>query len=260
MMHFLMVLSMKKYIPIILCLFTILSVFSIPLLFSIQKNHTISKQKSSSPVTESSISSEPKIPEEFAVLSGKTIVIDPGHGGPDPGKVGINQSLEKEINLSISLKIKELLEQYGVTVTITRTKDQSLGEENASNQKRADMLKRIEIINQSNADIAISIHQNSFQQESSKGAQVFYHVSSEQGHILAEKLQEALITYADPENHRAAKSNDSYYLLKKSTCPLVIVECGFLSNSVEAERLCSNDYQDTLSQAIIYGIAAYFTN
>lgn len=248
---------MKKYLPIVFCLLAIASVLSIPLFSSLQKKHTVSKSKSPL-VTQSAISSEPEIPEEFAVLSEKTIVIDPGHGGPDPGKVGINQALEKEINLSISLKIKELLETYGTNVVITRIEDRSLGEDSAPNQKRADMLKRVEIINNSNADIAVSIHQNSFQQESSKGAQVFYHVSSERGYLLAEKLQEALITYADPENHRAAKSNDSYYLLKKSTCPLVIVECGFLSNSIEAEKLCSNDYQDTISQAIINGIASYF--
>lgn len=257
-----MVLFMKKYFPIACCLLAVVSVIAVPIILSFQhssKEHTLSNPNSISPTTESSISSEQQIPEEFAVLSGHTIVIDPGHGGPDPGKVGINQALEKEINLSISLKLKKLLETYHVNTIITREEDRCLGE-NASNQKRADMLKRVEIINHSNADIAISIHQNSFQQESSKGAQVFYHVSSEQGHLLAEALQEALISFADPENHRVAKSNDSYYLLKKSTCPLVIVECGFLSNSAEAEKLCNDDYQDTLAQAIIQGIAAYFTN
>lgn len=256
-----MVFIMKKRFPIICYLFIAILIIAIPIVFSIQKNSKkISDPKADNLVTKSAISSKPKIPEEFAILSDKNIVIDPGHGGPDPGKVGINQALEKDINLSISLKIKELLESYQANVTITRTEDQCLGDENTSNRKRADMLKRIEIINGSNADLAISIHQNSFQQESSKGAQVFYHVSSEQGHLLADTLQKALIDFADPENHRIAKSNDSYYLLKKSTCPLVIVECGFLSNSIEAEKLCSNDYQDTLSQAIVKGIAAYFMN
>lgn len=256
-----MVLPMKKYLPAICCLFAALALISIPVISSVhKKTSSLSDSKTGSPVTGSSVSTKSEIQEEFSVLSGKIIVIDPGHGGPDPGKVGINQALEKDINLSISLKLKSLLESYGVNVIITRTEDLCLGDENSSNKKRADMLKRVEIINSSNADIAISIHQNSFQQESSKGAQVFYHASSEQGKQLANLLQKSLISNADPENHRAAKSNDSYYLLKKSTCPLVIVECGFLSNSVEAEKLCTDDYQDILSQAMVTGIAEYFTN
>lgn len=256
-----MVLPMKKYLPVICCLFAVLALISIPVISLVHKKNFHSSGTETSPiVTKSAITAETEIPEKFSVLSGKTIVIDPGHGGPDPGKVGINQSLEKDINLSISLKLKSLLESCGANVIITRTEDLCLGDENAPNKKRADMLKRVEIINSSKADLAISIHQNSFQQESSKGAQVFYHTSSEQGQHLADLLQKSLISNADPENHRTSKSNDSYYLLKKSTCPLVIVECGFLSNSVEAEKLCTDEYQNILSQAIVTGIAEYFTN
>jgi N-acetylmuramoyl-L-alanine amidase len=236
-------------------------------LFSLQKKSLSSDAtKSGSSVTNSAITSDSALVpesgalEELSSLSGKTIVIDAGHGGPDPGKVGINQALEKDVNLSISMKIKELLESCQADVVMTRTEDACLGENNASGNKRIDMQKRIEIINSSDADLAVSIHQNSFEQESSKGAQVFYHVSSNEGQRLAEALQDSLITLADPENHRSAKANDSYYLLKKSTCPLVIVECGFLSNPDEAGKLCTGEYQNILSEAVAKGIACYLNN
>ncbi len=248
---------MKKHLPFLCCLIAAFAIFSVPVISSLHKNSgTISKNPGNA-ATDSSIETEPEIPEEFACLSGKHIVIDPGHGGPDPGKVGINQALEKDINLSISLKLKTLLESYYASVAITRSEDRSLADESASHAKQSDLTNRIKIINDARTDIAISIHQNSFQQESSHGAQVFYHTSSEQGKLLADSLQTALIS-VDPENHRCAKANDSYYLLKKSTCPLVIVECGFLSNQAEAEKLCTDAYQDALSNAIVSGIAAYF--
>lgn len=251
---------MKTYLPIIACLLAAAAILSIPVISSIKNNSSDADTETGTAVTNSAISAENEIPEEFLVLSGKTIVIDAGHGGADPGKVGINQALEKDINLSIALKLQELLKRYQADIIMTRTEDRALGDEQASNQKQADLTRRIEIIRDAAPSIAVSIHQNSFQEESSKGAQVFYYTASEEGAVLANILQKALIDFADPENHRAAKANDSYYLLKKSTCPLVIVECGFLSNSSEAEKLCSDNYQDTLSLAIVKGIAAYFTN
>lgn len=248
---------MKKYLPAICCILAVSALLSVPVISSLQKKTGTLPKTSHNAASNASIQEEPEIPEEFACLSGKHIVIDPGHGGPDPGKVGINQALEKDINLSVSLKLKALLESYQAVVITTRSEDRCLADEQASHTKQSDLTKRVEIINAPETDIAVSIHQNSFQQESSKGAQVFYHTSSEQGKRLADSLQSSLIT-ADPENHRCAKANDSYYLLKKSTCPLVIVECGFLSNLAEAEKLCTDEYQNILSQAIVSGIAAYF--
>lgn len=185
------------------------------------------------------------------------IVIDPGHGGFDPGKVGINQALEKDINLKISLYLKEQLEREHFTVILTRTEDVGLYDESDSNKKRSDMKKRVDIINQSDADLAISIHQNSFQEQTSKGAQVFYHTQSEEGKKLAEIIQAKLKENIHDGNHRMAKSNDSYYMLKNTSCPLVIVECGFLSNSTEAEKLCTEEYQEQLALAIHMGILQY---
>jgi N-acetylmuramoyl-L-alanine amidase len=189
-----------------------------------------------------------------------TVVIDAGHGGFDPGKIGINNALEKEINLSIAYKLKSLLEQNDIQVIMTRKDDNGLYEEKSRYKKSVDMRKRVEIINSSDAIIAISIHQNSFTQESSRGAQVFYYQKSSEGKILAEILQEGIKRSLKDGNHRLAKSNGSYYMLKQTKCPLVIVECGFLSNWKEAKLLNNEAYQDKMAWAIHLGILEYINS
>ena len=186
-----------------------------------------------------------------------TVAIDAGHGGFDPGKVGINNSLEKNINLSIAYKLKNYLEQNDISVLMTRKEDKGLYKESDRNRKLADMQKRVTIINSSKALIAISIHQNSFTQENVKGAQVFYYQNSVEGKKLAEILQESLNTSLDNGKDRVAKSNSSYYLLIHTDRPLVIVECGFLSNREEANRLCDDLYQEKIALAINTGVIEY---
>ncbi|WP_271713832.1 N-acetylmuramoyl-L-alanine amidase CwlD [Anaeromicropila herbilytica] len=186
-----------------------------------------------------------------------TVYLDAGHGGFDPGKVGVNQALEKDINLSITLKLKAFLEQNGINVIMTREDDRGLYQESDTNKKMADLKKRVELINESDAVIAVSIHQNSFPQENVKGAQVFYHQLSAEGKELAEILQEQIKQSIADGNKRVAKPNDSYYMLKKSRCPLVIVECGFLSNYTEASLLCDEGYQTKMAWAIQTGIMSY---
>lgn len=188
----------------------------------------------------------------------KVIVIDPGHGGYDPGKIGINGELEKDINLEISLKLKELLEKQGFTVIMTRTTDESLCSEDVKSKKASDMAKRIEIVNEANPELMISIHQNSYTSESVKGAQVFYYSGSEEGKRFAEELQEIIKVRVDENNKRMAKENDSYYVLLRVKCPAVIVECGFLSNWEEATKLCDDVYQEKMASAICDGIVNYF--
>lgn len=188
------------------------------------------------------------------------VVIDAGHGGFDPGKVGIGGELEKEINLSITLKLKKFLELNDCEVILTRETEDGLYSASDNNKKQADMRKRIEIIHEAKPDIAISIHQNSFTQESSKGAQVFYHVKSSQGKKLAEIIQEQLKITLNDGNHRLAKSNDTYYMLKKSECPLVIVECGFLSNRLESQLLKDETYQEKVAWGIHLGVLNYLNN
>ena len=185
------------------------------------------------------------------------IVIDPGHGGFDPGKVGVNDALEKDINLSIAFKLKNVLEEKGYEVILTRTQDVSLNAANDKNKKSADMKERVRIINEAKPVVAISIHQNSYPQESVKGAQVFYHQQSEQGKKLAESIQEQMKQTINDGNHRMAKANDSYYMLKKTECPIVIVECGFLSNQQEAALLLEEAYQEKIAWGILTGIQEY---
>ena len=185
------------------------------------------------------------------------VVIDAGHGGDDPGKVGINGADEKQVNLRISMLVKEYLEAADVKVVMTRETEDGLYDAGASNKKVQDMKRRIEIIEKPAPDITVSIHQNSYPEEYVHGAQVFYYESSASGKKLADCLQRQLVEKADPENKRQIKANNSYYLLRKTPVPIVIVECGFLSNREEAEKLCSDEYQKRVAWAIHLGILQY---
>ena len=185
------------------------------------------------------------------------VVLDPGHGGRDPGKVGAQGEQEKDINLAISLKVKERLEKDGMEVVMTREKDVMLADEDASNKKLEDLNNRIRIINERQPAVAVSIHQNSYSDPGVKGAQVFYYEDSVEGKRLAECLQNALIEQVDPENHRQAKGNTTYYLLKRTDAPLVICECGFLSNPEEAELLTEKEYQEKVTDAVVSGVLEY---
>lgn len=186
-----------------------------------------------------------------------TVVIDAGHGGFDSGKVGVDGTLEKEVNLSIAKKLEKLLRQADVQVIMIRSDDRGLYEETSDNKKRQDMTNRVELINEANADCVVSIHQNSYPEESVDGAQVFYYTGSRDGESLAALIQQSLISRADPSNHRIQKSNNSYYLLKNAASPMVIVECGFLSNRNESKKLVDDAYQQKLAWAIHMGILQY---
>ena len=184
------------------------------------------------------------------------VVIDAGHGGNDPGKVGINDALEKDINLQIAHLLKKFLEMNDIEVVMTREADAGLYDESASNKKVQDMKRRMEIIEKAEPVLVVSIHQNSYHEEYVKGAQVFYYSTGEKSRQLAEIIQEQLRTL-DTENKRQAKGNDSYYLLKKTVRPIVIVECGFLSNRSEAEMLITPLYQERVAFQIHMGIMKY---
>lgn len=184
-----------------------------------------------------------------------TVVLDAGHGGWDPGKTGTKGKNEKELNLAVVEKLAEYLEMGGAEVILTRENDDALGE-----GKRTDMAERKRIANESGADILVSIHQNAFPSAKAKGAQVFYHNSSENGKILAEYVQENLRSRVDGSNHRQAKENKDYYILRTTEIPAVIVECGFLSNAEEESMLNDAGYQEKLAWAIYCGILDYFEN
>ena len=173
------------------------------------------------------------------------VVVDAGHGGTDPGKVGVDGSLEKDINLAVA------------EVIMTRETDTGLYSETDSRKKMADMKKRCEIIEESGADLVVSIHQNSYHEESVSGGQVFYYRDSSKGKALAEILQDRFDYVLGDQNRRLPKANANYYLLLRVKCPIVIVECGFLSNRKEAALLNSGEYQDKLAYTIHMGIMEY---
>ena len=186
-----------------------------------------------------------------------TVVIDPGHGGFDPGKVGCDGTLEKDVNLAIALQLKAILEKEKVTVLLTREEDKPVGEEGVEISKKQDMSSRVELINNSEADLAVSIHQNSFTNEKSKGAQVFYHTDSVEGATLAKMIQEEIKAILKDNNQRMEKADNTYYMLKKTSCPLVIVECGFLSNYEETALLKEESYQKKIAEGIAGGVMKY---
>ncbi len=163
------------------------------------------------------------------------------------------------MNLAISLKCKEILEQNDCQVILTRDSDRGLYEENEPNKKIADLRARCQIIDESDADITISIHQNSFTTESSKGAQVFYQTTSTEGKRLADILQGQLIASLDVGNRRMAKANSDYYMLKNTKGTMVIVECGFLSNPQEAQLLVQETYQRRVAWAVALGALQYLS-
>lgn len=190
------------------------------------------------------------------VKEGKTtVVIDSGHGGNDPGKIGVNDALEKDINLKIAKLVQEQLEERGIRVVMTRTDDSNLAEESDQNKKIQDMKARVNLINDEAPNLVVSIHQNSYHDENVHGAQVFYYSHSKEGETAANIMQKALQT-VDPDNDRQAKAEDSYYLLKRTEAPTIIVECGFLSNWEEADKLITDEYQKELAEAIVQGIEA----
>ena len=186
------------------------------------------------------------------------IILDAGHGGIDPGKVGVNNALEKDINLSIVFKLKELLEKEGFTVYLTRDSDSLLAAPNSSSQKKDDMIARIQMVEDLQPFFTVSIHQNSFPDPSVNGPQVFYYKDSVESATMAQVIQDILNTQLEPAKKRAPQANTNYYLLTRTPTPTVIVECGFLSNPTEADLLIQEDYQNRVAYSIFSGILAYY--
>lgn len=191
-----------------------------------------------------------------SIKNNTVIVIDVGHGGNDPGKVSANGIQEKDINLQIALYLKDYLIAQDYTVFLTRETDRGLYDENVSNKKTSDLNNRIRFFKEKNAACVVSIHQNSYPDTIQHGAQTFYFTGSNDGKSLAETIQNSLLKI-DDTNTRMAKSSDSYYLLKHSNVPSVIVECGFLSNPEETSRLTDSNYQKQLAYSICLGICNY---
>ena len=188
------------------------------------------------------------------------IVIDAGHGGEDSGAVA-NGIMEKNINLSIALKLRDMLRASGCQVVMTRESDVSIGDASAATtreQKVSDLKNRVKIINDGTNRILVSIHQNKFEQSQYFGTQMFYSKNHAQSRELAEELRKSVTGMLQPDNQRELKPADSnIYILNQAKVPAVIVECGFLSNEQEAKKLADSDYQQKMAFSVFCGIMGY---
>lgn len=202
------------------------------------------------------------LPVSYLPISNKIIAIDPGHGGIDPGAVGISGTKEDEINLKIALKLKRLIEQSGGIVVMTREKDIGLYSDKAKTlreMKTEDLHKRKEIIEMSESELFISIHLNSFIRSEYYGAQTFYKEGSEEGERLALIIQKELRNILDKDNTREPQKRNDVFVLNEINVPSVLVECGFLSNKREEELLKDEIYQEKIAWSIYIGIMNYFS-
>ncbi len=191
----------------------------------------------------------------------QTVIVDAGHGGEDGGAVALSGILEKQINLSISEKLEAILNLCGVNTDMTRRSDISLSTESEKTirkRKIADTKRRVEKVVNTPGAVLISVHQNSFPQDNCSGAQVFFSRNNSYSKGLAERIQATLKNGIDNGNRRVAKENDkTIYLLENVTCPAVLVECGFLSNTKEALLLKEDTYQTKLAACIAAGFLSY---
>ena len=189
-------------------------------------------------------------------VAGKIVIVDPGHGGFDPGKPGIKGEDEKHLNLKIAILLRDYLESAGAIVIMTRTTDDDVDGMDGVKHKSKDMVERKKLAE--GGDVLVSIHQNSFTQSSVHGAQTFFNAKSEHGKQLAQHIQSQIKRYVDTTNRREAKSNTNYYVLKATEIPAVIIECGFLTNPEEEEKLNHPVYQEKMALGIYLGIVKYF--
>ena len=199
----------------------------------------------------------------YMPITNKVILLDAGHGGIDPGATNEDKSiLEKDINLQITLKLRELLESSGCLVLLTREEDTSLYEEEAgktTRQKYNENLKnRRKMIEESGVDAFVSIHLNKFEQSKYYGAQTFYPEGQNDSKVLSQFIQDELKRVVDKTNQRKIKPSKDIYLLKENKIPSVLIECGFLSNEKESKLLNDEKYQEKVAWAIYAGIQKYF--
>lgn len=194
-------------------------------------------------------------------VSNHTIILDAGHGNPDGGAVGKDGSVESNLNLDIVLKLQNLLESSNCNVILTRSDENGIYETDSNTireKKISDMKKRVEIANNSNAELFLSIHMNKLEQSQYSGYQTFFKNKDDVSKIIAGNIQASLNNFLKKEKSREIKSISGIYLTKKVKIPLVIVECGFLSNAEENKLLQTDTYQDELAWSIYIGIMDYF--
>ena len=190
----------------------------------------------------------------------RVIIIDAGHGGEDSGAIGIGEKYEKDLNLQIAFTLGAELEKRGFAVVYTRTEDKMLylPEENIKGiRKLSDLKNRIKIAQAYPEALFISIHMNSYSSDKYSGLQAYYKPNDEESRILANYIQSGVVKDVQPDNNRVIKSGDGLYLLENCENTSVIVECGFMSNAEELQKLCEKEYQKQLSFSIACAIIEY---
>ena len=189
------------------------------------------------------------------------ILIDPGHGGMDGGASAADGTLEKDINLAIALPLADMLRFFGYPVEMTRDTDCSIhdpGLSTVKEQKVSDLKNRLEMVNGSR--LTISIHENQFSQTQYSGAQIFDGSGSAESALLADSVREAVVGLLQPDNTRELKKGSKdIYLLHNAKTPIILVECGFLSNTAELQKLKDPSYQQSMAYAIACGLLRYET-
>ncbi len=189
------------------------------------------------------------------------IIVDAGHGSPDGGAIGVGGTLEKDINLKIALKLSEVLEAKGYIPIMTRTGDKAIYDDESGSlreKKRSDMQNRLNIMKNSGASLFISIHMNSFQDESVRGLHIFYSGNHENIKPLAENIQKKISEITGAEAHTVTTADKRLFLMKNPPVPAILAECGFISNKEEEMKLNDSDYQSRLAWAIADSIDDYF--
>lgn len=190
--------------------------------------------------------------------NGIKIVLDAGHGGRDGGSVGVNGTIEKEINLKYTLALKEKLVEAGYLVELTRKTDDGLYSKLATNKKISDMNARMKIIRKAKPNLVVSIHMNSFSDSTVCGANTYYKMDDEASKNCANLIQGCLNSYCGAKN-TLGKTGD-YFVLNCSYYTSVLIECGFLSNAEEEKKLNSDEYKNKMIDAVYSGILLYFGN
>lgn len=196
-------------------------------------------------------------------VSNHVLILDAGHGNPDGGATGADGSIESNLNLDIVLKLQKLLESSNCTVILTRSDENGIYEtdcETIRQKKVSDMKKRVDIANNSNSEMFISIHMNKLEQTQYSGWQTFYKNQDENSKKIAQNIQLSLNNFLEKPNSREIKSISGIYLTKNVEIPLVIVECGFLSNNEENKLLQTDSYQNELAWSIYIGIMDYLNS
>ena len=187
-----------------------------------------------------------------------TLILDAGHGGLDGGCSTSDGKVEKNINLNITLSVRDLSKLFGYNVETTRDTDKSIHDKGVAgikNQKISDMENRLEMFNKYTNSICVSIHQNTFSDSKFSGAQMFYSDKNEASEQFATLMQQQFVDNLQPDNQREIKlCGKELYLCYYCNNPAIMVECGFLSNPDEAQKLTSQDYQKKVALTIFTGI------